>query len=286
MPDLSFGGLWVVAIVAFVVPLALGLAPAVRLPSVVLEIVAGIVAGPSVLGWARPDPALQVLSLLGLAFLLFLAGLEIDVRRLGGRVLRVSGLAFAASFGLALLVGYGLRAAGQVQQPLFLAIVLSATALGVVIPVLKDARALEAGLGQVVVAGASIAEFAAIILLSLFFSRHASGAGAQLFLLGGIALAAVGAGALIAGIERSMRLSPVLVRLQDTTGADQGARRLPAAGHLRGDRPAPRPGDHPRRVHRRRAADAAGPGSADDPPGIPHQAGGDRLRRVRAHLSS
>ena len=74
MTDLHFGGVLLVAAVAFASPFLLGLAPRLRLPSVVLEIVAGIVIGPAVLGWVSIDPPLQVLSLIGPAFLLFLAG--------------------------------------------------------------------------------------------------------------------------------------------------------------------------------------------------------------------
>ncbi len=217
MPDVSFSGVWIVTIVAFAVPLLLGFAPSVRLPSVVLEIVAGIIIGPSVLGWVKPDPPLQILALLGLAFLLFLAGLEIEIGKLKGPVLKTTGLAFALSFVLALAVGYALKATGQVQQPLFIAIVLSATALGIVIPILKDAGEISTDFGQLVTAAATIAEFAAIILLSLFFSREASGIGTKLFLLGAVALVALAVFLVITGAERSMRLTSVLVRLQDTT---------------------------------------------------------------------
>jgi Kef-type K+ transport system membrane component KefB len=95
MPELSLAGVVLVAAVAFAVPLFLGLSPRLRLPSVVLEIVVGIVLGPSVLGWVQVDLPVQVLSLLGLAFLLFLAGLEIDVHELRGSLLGV----VAAGFG-------------------------------------------------------------------------------------------------------------------------------------------------------------------------------------------
>ncbi len=84
----SFGGLLIVVAVAFAAPLVLGLFPKVRLPSVVLEIVAGIVIGPSLLGWVEVDQAIEVISVIGLAFLLFLAGLEIDFPRLRGPVLQ------------------------------------------------------------------------------------------------------------------------------------------------------------------------------------------------------
>src|SRR5687768_11236119 len=101
MAEISFENLLIVAAVAFAAPLALGLAPRVRMPAVVLEIVAGIVIGPAVLGWVEIDEPVQVLSLLGLAFLLFLAGLEIDLAALRGRLLRQASMGFAASLSLA-----------------------------------------------------------------------------------------------------------------------------------------------------------------------------------------
>ena len=140
MPNISFTSLLLVTIVAFLAPLILGLLPIRGLPDVVLEIVIGIVIGPSVLGWARIDLPIQILSLLGLAFLLFLSGLEVDLSRLRGRLLLIVGAGFLFSFVLALLVGYGLFVNGQVKSPLLIAIILSATALGVVVPVLRRAR--------------------------------------------------------------------------------------------------------------------------------------------------
>src|SRR5436309_2584827 len=86
-----------------------------RLPAIVVEILLGIVVGPQLLGWASNDEPVQVLSLIGLAFLLLLAGLEIDFERLRGRLLRITGLGYAVSFGLALIVGYALRAADLVR---------------------------------------------------------------------------------------------------------------------------------------------------------------------------
>jgi Kef-type K+ transport system membrane component KefB len=217
MPELSLAGVVIVAAVAFLVPLALGLAPAVRLPSVVLEIVVGIVLGPSLLGWVRVDVPLQVLSILGLAFLLFLAGLEIDLQQLRGRLLGLVGAGFAVSFAIGLAVAGGLAALGLVDTPLLVAIILTATSLGVVIPVLKDAGQAGSGFGQLLIAAASIADFGAVILLSLFFSRSASGPGAQLLLIGGLVLLAAAVGVGVARAGRSMRLSEDLGRLQDSS---------------------------------------------------------------------
>src|SRR5919107_20681 len=113
MPSLT--NLLIVSVVAFAAPFLLGLAPNVRLPSVVLEIVAGIVAGPSVLGLVHDDQALSVIALIGLTFVLFLAGLEIDFARLRGPVLRLTAVGFALSFGAAVIVALGLQAAGLVD---------------------------------------------------------------------------------------------------------------------------------------------------------------------------
>src|SRR5947209_7053621 len=105
MTDLHFTGLLIVAAVAFAAPFLLGLAPRLRLPSVVLEIVAGILIGPSVLGWVHVDEPIAVLSLVGLAFLLFLAGLEIEFEHLRGRVLKLAAAGWIASFAIAVVVG-------------------------------------------------------------------------------------------------------------------------------------------------------------------------------------
>ena len=215
--ELGFTNLLIVSALAFAAPLVLGMAPSVRLPAVVLEIVLGIVVGPSALGWVEVDEPVAVLSVVGLAFLLFLAGLEIDFRQLRGRALRVAGAGFAVSFAIALVACAGLKAAGLVDDIVFVAIALSATSLGIVIPVLKDRGQTGSPFGQLVIAGATIADFATIILLSLLFSRDARSTTATLILLGALALAVVALGLTIAAAERLRAFSATLRRLQDTT---------------------------------------------------------------------
>src|SRR5919109_3444123 len=147
----SFTNLLIVMGVAFAAPLLLGLFPRVQLPSVVLEIVAGIVIGPSVLGLAEVDQTVEVVALMGLTFVLFLAGLEIDLRKLRGPVLRLTALGFALSFGVGVVVSLGLKAAGLVDTPLLVAIILCATSLGVLVPVLKDAGEISSTFGQLII---------------------------------------------------------------------------------------------------------------------------------------
>jgi Kef-type K+ transport system membrane component KefB len=213
---LSFTNLLVVVAIAFAAPLLLGLFPRVQLPSVVLEIVAGIVVGPSVLGIAEVDEAVQVVALLGLAFVLFLAGLEIEFEKLRGPVLRITLLGFALSFAIAVVVSLGLNAAGLVDTPLLVAIILCATSLGVLVPVLKDSGEISSTFGQLIIAAASIADFGAIILLTIFFSGE-GGTGSTLLLLGALFLLAATVLAVVRGAEHSMRIRADLLRLQDTT---------------------------------------------------------------------
>src|SRR4051795_8122478 len=115
MPDVRFENLLIVCLVAVIAPLAIGFAPRVRVPGVVLEIVAGIVVGPSVLGWVHVDLPVQILALFGLAFLLFLAGLEIDLDRLRGRELAVASVGYLVTLALGLAIGVGFHAIGWVR---------------------------------------------------------------------------------------------------------------------------------------------------------------------------
>jgi Kef-type K+ transport system membrane component KefB len=217
MPDVSFSGLLIVSAVAFASPLVLGLFPKVKIPSAVFEIVLGIVIGPSVLNWVQPDLVIQVVALVGLAFLLFLAGLEVDVTRLRGRVLRLTTTGFVISLALGLAIGFALHAAGQVQSAVLVGIILAATSLGLVAAVLKDAGETTSQFGLLVIAGSTIADFGAVILLSLLFSKESSGGGTKLILLGMFVLLIAAVGYAVARAGRSMRLTEVLNRLQDTT---------------------------------------------------------------------
>jgi Kef-type K+ transport system membrane component KefB len=213
----SFGSLAVVMGVAFLAPLTLGLMPRLRLPAVVVEIVLGIVVGPDVLGWAEVDEPVRILSLVGLAFLLFLAGLELDLDQLRGRLLRIAATGFLLSLALAVAAGFALDAAGLVRSPLLAAVILTSTSLGLVIPVLKEGGHSDSQLGQLVLAGASIGDFAAVILLSLLFSRDSTDTTTKLVLLGGFLIFV---GVLVVSLTlhtRSMPISRVLLRLQDTT---------------------------------------------------------------------
>ncbi len=217
MPDVSFDNLLVVSAIAVLAPLLLGFVPRLRIPAIVLEIVAGVVVGPSVLGWVEVDLPVSILALLGLAFVLFLAGLEIDLHRLRGRLLTAALAGFAVTLVLAFASAMGFVAAGWVSGPLIVATALSATGLGLVVPVLKDAGQADTEVGQTTIAGSSVADFGAVLLLSFLFSMSEGGTGSRIVLAVVFAALVVVTAAVVMRASMSMRLGDVLLRLQDTT---------------------------------------------------------------------
>jgi Kef-type K+ transport system membrane component KefB len=180
-----FNNLLVIAGVAVVVPLFIGLVPGLKVPAVVLEILGGVLVGPDVLGWVHLDVAVRVTSDLGLGFLLFLAGFEIDLRLFDRRLMSIVGQAFVLSALLALMVGYGLQAAGQIRDGLLVGITLMATSLGILVPILKDVDQTETFFGRLIMGAGSVAELAPLVLLSVFFSANSTNPSVELGLLAG-----------------------------------------------------------------------------------------------------
>jgi len=214
---ISFSSLLIVGAVAVAVPLFLGLVPAVKVPAVVLEILGGILVGPTVLGWVHLDVAVRVIADLGLGFLLFMAGFEIDLRRFDRRTLTLVSRAFLLSMILALLVAYGLQLGGQVRDGLLVGITLVSTSLGVLVPILHDAGQTETIFGRMIMAAGSLAELAPLVLLSVFFSASSKNPGAELGLLAGF----IGLTAAIVVVTQRVRvwgpLREVVHRLENTS---------------------------------------------------------------------
>ena len=160
----------VVAGVAAITPVLVVLVPRRVVPGIVIEILAGLVLGPHGLGWIALDPAVDTLALLGLAFLFFLAGLEIDLTTIRGWLLARALSAYVLSVLLAAVMAVSLDLAGVIDAPTLVAVALSATGLGLVVPILRDADLLKTPNGRTVTAAASVAEFSAVVILALGFS--------------------------------------------------------------------------------------------------------------------
>ena len=215
---LSFNSVLIIAAIAVVVPVVLGLLPRLPVPGAVLMVVVGIVVGPSVLGWARIDAPVQVLAQLGLGILLFLAGLEIDVDRLRSPLSRLAGIAFGVSAALGLFCAGLFWLAGEAHQPFLLAIILMSTSAGLLLPLLKDAGEATTEFGQLVMTAAALAEVVPILLLSLFFSAAAKTTADQLVSLAIFLALLVLIGLTLTRVRRLSRLDRLLDRLEERSG--------------------------------------------------------------------
>ena len=215
MPALSFDGLLVIALVAVAVPVLLALVPRLPVPGAVLEVVAGILVGPSVLGWVHLDAPVRVVSDLGLGMLLFLAGLEIDMGALRGPLGRLAGRAFGVSVLLGLACGYAFSLAGVGGKPVFLAIVLTSTSAGLLLPLLKDAGLHRAPFGQLVMAGAALAEVVPVMMLSLLFSATSSTLAGRLSSLVALLAVLAAIGLALGRVRNLAALDRLLDRLED-----------------------------------------------------------------------
>jgi Kef-type K+ transport system membrane component KefB len=183
MADLSFTNVMVVGAIAVAAPLIAVAIPKVKVPGIVIEFALGVVVGPDVLGWVSIDEPLDVLSLLALGFLLFIAGTEVELKSLRGTLLTKAVAGYAISFALAMAIALTLGAADIVLTPALIAVILSATGLGVVIPILRAANLTTTATGQTILIVATVAEFTAVLLLALFFGEGQSGVLANLLVV-------------------------------------------------------------------------------------------------------
>jgi Kef-type K+ transport system membrane component KefB len=142
----------------------------IAVPEVVLQIIFGILLGPSVLNLAHSNQIVTALSDLGLTYLMFLAGTEVDVAifRKGHAGLAVG--SWMASVLLALLVGLVLHASGLVLDSIVVALCLTTTALGTLLPMLRDSGVLETPFGPVILSVGAIGEFGPIVAVALLLT--------------------------------------------------------------------------------------------------------------------
>jgi len=118
---------------------------------------------------------------------------------------------------LALGVSGALHAAGVVESTLLIGIILIATSLGMIIPILKDAGVADRPVGQLAIAGASLGDVSSVLLLSLFFSGRATALGPKLLLLSLLGVLVVLVVIATLRIERSMWITRTMNKLADTS---------------------------------------------------------------------
>jgi Kef-type K+ transport system membrane component KefB len=143
------------------------------LPAVVLELVIGILIGPHLLG-LHVTPFVTFFSDLGLGLLFYFAGYEIEPHRIEGRPVRLAIVGWVLSLTIAYAIGGALAAAGIVLSLLYTGSALATTAIGILIPVLKDTRQLQTRLGTYLLAAGAIGEFGPVLLITLILSAEST----------------------------------------------------------------------------------------------------------------
>jgi Kef-type K+ transport system membrane component KefB len=195
--SLSFLPLLIVIFLAFLVPIALSRFRKLRLPIVVGEIIAGIIIGRSGFGWVQHhEVILDLLAELGFVFLMFLSGMEIDFSSLGlftnkprskdqpASPIRLAALSFALTLGLSVIIGFAFTRAGLASSPWMIALILSTTSLGVVLPVLKEQGLSSGRYGQTLLIAALIADFVTMLLITVVVAALSHGLTLDILLIG------------------------------------------------------------------------------------------------------
>jgi Kef-type K+ transport system membrane component KefB len=165
----ELNSLLVIAAIAAATPLLVGL---LRLPvaEVVLMLAFGVIFGPEVLGWIELDDAIDLLAELGLAFLFFAAGLELEKRAVEGRSGKLALTGWLVSAALALVAAGILQRLGVIDDFLGVAICLTSTALGTLLPILSDKGLLKTPFGNYFMGAGAIGEFGPVLAISLLLS--------------------------------------------------------------------------------------------------------------------
>ncbi|MDO9160772.1 MAG: cation:proton antiporter [Methylococcaceae bacterium] len=209
--------LLLIAFVAMLAPLLTELPKGFRIPVVVLEIILGILIGPQAFNLATPDGMIGTLGELGLTFLLFMVGLEIDFDKIRGRPLSLAVGGWFLSLAVALLCMFFFSAIGLIQTPpLLAAIALSTTAVGILAPILKDRGELNTDFGKYLVAAAAVGEFGPLVIISMLLIPSHSTFVHTLFILTFVSIAFVAAN--IALNARPSKLIELLKKTMQSSG--------------------------------------------------------------------
>ncbi len=171
-----------IAFAAVLAPILSLLSGRLAVPGVVMEILLGILLGPSVLGWAHVDDIVSAFSAFGLAMLMFLAGYELDIAAVRGRPLVLAGASWGISLGLAAIVGLVILLTGHRHGEFVTGLALSTTALGTLLPILHDSGVLATPQGPHILAVGSIGEFGPIVLVALVLGGQKPGVTSLLLL--------------------------------------------------------------------------------------------------------
>jgi Kef-type K+ transport system membrane component KefB len=203
-----------VALVAALAPLVVAILPGPRIPQVVVFLFGGILIGPHVLGLAETSN-IQLLSNIGLGFLFLLAGYELDPQLLRQRPGHLAILGWGISAVIAVGVVAGLTAAGYIQDYVPVGLALTTTALGTLLPILRDNHMLGGRFGQYVESAGAVGELFPILIIAIFLTQR--GHFVALASVAAVGVLAIGLAA-APWLARSRPVRRVIQEGQDATG--------------------------------------------------------------------
>ncbi|MGC1757576.1 MAG: cation:proton antiporter [Trebonia sp.] len=203
-----------VALVAALTPLVVALLPGPRIPQVVIFLLGGVLIGPHVLGLAD-TASIQLLANIGLGFLFLLAGYELDPRLLRQQPGRLAIGGWVMSAAIAVGVTAGLTAAGYIKDYVPVGLALTTTALGTLLPILRDNNMLGGEFGRHVFAAGAVGELFPILIIAVFLGQRGSFVAlASVALVGALALTLT----FVPRLARSAAMQRIVTEGQEATG--------------------------------------------------------------------
>ena len=160
--------LLLIALAAVLAPVLSELVARWRIPSVLFELLLGILIGPAVLGIASVDGFVDGLSTLGLAFLFYVAGYELDLRRIRGEPFNHAATGWIVTVVIGLGVAGVLVATGFVLSELLIGLALTTTAIGTLLPMLQDRELVGTRFGDFLVSAGAVGEFGPVLAVTIF----------------------------------------------------------------------------------------------------------------------
>ncbi|MFD4292642.1 cation:proton antiporter [Rhodococcus sp. NPDC058505] len=221
MPSVSASLFWI-ALCAVIAPLLAGLVPRKLVPEVVLLLIAGIIIGPHVLDLAAAGPEIGLLRELGLGMLFLLAGFEIDTDELTGRGGRRALVTWLVCLVLAFTVIGILGATGAIDAEVAVAIALTSTALGTLLPILKDSGVIATPLGRTVLNHGAVGELGPVVAMAVLLGSR--GTIGSVIVLGLFTAAAVAVAFIPAAVRREGSKVLSIIRLGSETTAQTTVR--------------------------------------------------------------
>lgn len=165
--------LLVIMAIAAVVPLIVGILR-LKVAEVVLLLGFGIVLGPQVAGWISVDSSIDLLSELGLGMLFFLAGLELEQRAIRGQSGKLAAIGWFVSLTLALIAALIIVETEKGHGVVGIAIAMTSTALGTLLPMVRDRGELNSKFGTFFMGAGAWGEFGPIIAISILLGTKSS----------------------------------------------------------------------------------------------------------------